>query len=230
MFQLTLSHRQQVALALDAYRTVPVTTLPSLHSHVCLLYVLSVVPRDQTALSTISRNTCCTASFTSPSTVLLADPGQLRHVSFYLAEEYQRRYKHPAQDCNPEQAWQCGHSHQGVVQENCVLSSCPLHCLCHCRLTICFVLQVVRALTGFAPKHSKHASLDSAVDLSFRLYKHESGAMNRVSVDEQALERAFSQDNDMVWEAVQSPRIGAVNKYAAALRVLVFQRFPLQYQ
>ena len=80
------------------------------------------------------------------------------------------------------------------------------------QLTVRIVPQVVRALTGFAPKHSKHASLDSAVDLSFRLYKHESGAMNRVSVDEQALERAFSQDNDMVWEAVQSPRIGAVNK------------------
>lgn len=106
----------------------------------------------------------------------------------------------------------------------------PSHCLHHCKLRVYCLLQVVRALTGFAPKHSKHASLDSAVDLSFRLYKHESGAMNRVSVDEQALERAFSQDNDMVWEAVQSPRIGAVNKYAAALLVLVFQRFPLQYQ
>lgn len=38
--------------------------------------------------------------------------------------------------------------------------------------------------------------------------------MNRVSVDEQALEKAFSQGSDMIWEAVQSPRIGAVNKYA----------------
>lgn len=72
--------------------------------------------------------------------------------------------------------------------------------------------QVVRAISGLAPKHSKHASLDSSVDLSFRLYKHESGTLNRVNLSEQLIEKAFSQNNDTVWEAVQSPKISAVNK------------------
>ena len=79
-------------------------------------------------------------------------------------------------------------------------------------IPVCPELQVIRAISGLAPKHSKHASLDSVVDLSFRLYKHESGSMSRVSVTEQVLEKAFSQDNDMIWESVQSPRIGAINK------------------
>ena len=50
------------------------------------------------------------------------------------------------------------------------------------------------------------------MDLSFRLYKHESGTMNRVNLSEQLLEKAFSQNNDMKWENVQSPKISAVNK------------------
>lgn len=73
-------------------------------------------------------------------------------------------------------------------------------------------LQVVRAISGFAPKHLKHASLDSAVDLSFRLYKHESGNLSRVNLNDQLLEKAFSQQNDTIWESVQSPKIGAINK------------------
>lgn len=73
-------------------------------------------------------------------------------------------------------------------------------------------IQVVRAISGFAPKHAKHASLDSAVDLSFRLYKHESGSLNRVNLNDQLLEKAFSQQNDTIWESVQSPKIGAINK------------------
>lgn len=72
--------------------------------------------------------------------------------------------------------------------------------------------KVIRAISGLAPRHSKHASLDSAVDLSFRLYKHESGSLNRVNLTDQLLEKAFSQNNDTIWENVQSPKISAVNK------------------
>jgi len=50
------------------------------------------------------------------------------------------------------------------------------------------------------------------VDLSFRLYKHESGSLNRVNLTDQLLEKAFSQNNDTIWENVQSPKISAVNK------------------
>jgi len=77
---------------------------------------------------------------------------------------------------------------------------------------VCCAAQVVRAISGLAPRHSKHASLDSAVDLSFRLYKHESGSLNRVNLTDQLLEKAFSQNNDTIWENVQSPKISAVNK------------------
>ncbi|KAL3155572.1 hypothetical protein ABBQ38_010830 [Trebouxia sp. C0009 RCD-2024] len=72
--------------------------------------------------------------------------------------------------------------------------------------------KVVRAISGFAPRHTKHASLDSAIDLSFRLYKHESGSLSRVSLNDQLLEKAFSIQNDTIWESVQSPKIGAINK------------------
>lgn len=50
------------------------------------------------------------------------------------------------------------------------------------------------------------------MELSFRLYKYDSGALNRVAVGDQALDKAFAEQNAMAWEQVQSPKIAAVNK------------------
>ena len=74
-------------------------------------------------------------------------------------------------------------------------------------------MQVVRAIAGAAPaRHARHGSLDSGVELSFRLYKYDSGSLNRVAVGDQALDKAFAEQNAMAWEQVQSPKIAAVNK------------------
>ncbi len=59
------------------------------------------------------------------------------------------------------------------------------------------------------------------MDLSFRLYKHESGSLNRVNLSDQLLEKAFSQNNDTIWENVQSPKISAVNKLVPKHTILM---------